>query len=167
MVDYKSIEIDTALLLETLRNMQSYRTLTSNDSSMSFPDPRDSLTLLYSGELMVESPEYRSALRAVSQIVGSDGGVSKPKLTIQELEGVITPEVGPYDGDCVQRRRSVSRRQNGVTWRVISELLKFGFSTELESVDERMKSAIMFNRVHGFGKIRSLALYVWTCSRIC
>ena len=108
MVDYKSIEIDTALLLETLRNMQSYRTLTSNDSSMSFPDPHDSLTLLYTGELMVESPEYRSALRAVSQIVGSDGGVSKPKLTIQELEGVITPEVGAPDKDCVQRRRNVS-----------------------------------------------------------
>ena len=34
-VDYKSIEIDTALLLETLRNMQSYRRLTPNDSSTS------------------------------------------------------------------------------------------------------------------------------------
>ena len=47
-----------------------------------------------------------------------------------------------------------------MTWRVISELLKFGFSTELESVDDAMRSAIMFNRVNGFGKIRSLALYV-------
>jgi hypothetical protein len=34
-VDYKSIELDTALLLETLRNMKSYRNLTPNDSSMS------------------------------------------------------------------------------------------------------------------------------------
>jgi hypothetical protein len=33
MLDYKSIEIDTALLLETLRNMQSYRRLTPNDTS--------------------------------------------------------------------------------------------------------------------------------------
>jgi hypothetical protein len=38
MVDYKSIEIDTALLLETLRNMQSYRRLTPNDSSTSKPN---------------------------------------------------------------------------------------------------------------------------------
>lgn len=45
--------------------------------------------------LMIESPEYRSALRAVSQVSGADGGVSKPKLTIEELEGVITPEVCP------------------------------------------------------------------------
>jgi hypothetical protein len=43
--------------------------------------------------LIVESPEYRSALRAVSQVSGADGGVSRPKLTIEELEGVITPEV--------------------------------------------------------------------------
>ena len=38
MVDNKSIEIDTALLLETLRNMQSYRRLTPNDSSTSRPN---------------------------------------------------------------------------------------------------------------------------------
>jgi len=38
MVDYKSIEIDTALLLETLRNMQSYRRLTPNDSSTFRPN---------------------------------------------------------------------------------------------------------------------------------
>jgi len=44
---------------------------------------------------MAESNEYRSALRAVSQVSGADGGVSKPKLTIDELEGVITPEVRP------------------------------------------------------------------------
>jgi hypothetical protein len=44
---------------------------------------------------MVESPEYRSALRAVSQVSGADGGVSRPKVTIEELEGVITPEVCP------------------------------------------------------------------------
>jgi hypothetical protein len=42
---------------------------------------------------MIESPEYRSSLRAVSQLSGADGGVSKSKLTIGELEGVITPEV--------------------------------------------------------------------------
>jgi hypothetical protein len=34
-------------------------------------------------------------LRAVSQVSGADGGVSRPKLTIEELEGVITPEVCP------------------------------------------------------------------------
>jgi hypothetical protein len=44
---------------------------------------------------MVESNEYRSALRAVSQVSGADGGVSRPKLTIEELERVITPEVCP------------------------------------------------------------------------
>jgi hypothetical protein len=44
---------------------------------------------------MLESNEYRSALRAVSQVSGADGGVSRPKLTIEELEGVITPEVCP------------------------------------------------------------------------
>lgn len=50
---------------------------------------------------------------------------------------------------------------------MIHELLKFGFSTELESVGEQIKSAIMFNRVHGFGKIRSLALYVYPWSKVC
>jgi len=35
-------------------------------------------------------------LRAVSQSSGADGGVSKPRLTIEELEGVITPEVRPF-----------------------------------------------------------------------
>ena len=45
---------------------------------------------------MIEPNEYRSALRAVSQVSGADGGVSKPKLTIEELEGVITPEVCPF-----------------------------------------------------------------------
>jgi hypothetical protein len=50
---------------------------------------------------MVESNEYRSALRAVSQVSGADGGVSRPKLTIEELEGVITPEVCLFlSGQC-------------------------------------------------------------------
>jgi DNA polymerase beta len=48
--------------------------------------------------------------------------------------------------------------QNGVSWRIIHELLKFGFSTELESVTDETRAAIMINRVHGFGKIRALAL---------
>jgi hypothetical protein len=37
MVDYRNIQIDTAILLDTLRNMQSYRRLTPNDSSMYLP----------------------------------------------------------------------------------------------------------------------------------
>jgi hypothetical protein len=45
--------------------------------------------------LMEELPEYRSALRAVSQLSGADGGISKPTLTIGELEQVISPEVSP------------------------------------------------------------------------
>lgn len=145
--------------------MQSYRRLTPNDSSMSYRVTRDSSSIVQKdAELMIESPEYRSALRAVSQISGADGGISKPRLTIEELEGVITPEVHSLDSSSSSSTRSSldvgSWYKNGVTWRVISELLKFGFSTELESVDDQMKSAIIFNRVHGFGKVRSLALYV-------
>jgi DNA polymerase beta len=41
---------------------------------------------------------------------------------------------------------------------MIHEMLKYGFSTELESVTPEMKAAIMFNRVHGFGKVRALSL---------
>jgi hypothetical protein len=56
---------------------------------------------------MIESNEYRSALRAVSQVSGADGGVSRPKLTIEELEGVITPEVCPF---LIIHRRCRTRR---------------------------------------------------------
>lgn len=34
VTDYRDVQIDSAVLLETLRNMQSYRHLTPNDSSM-------------------------------------------------------------------------------------------------------------------------------------
>jgi hypothetical protein len=43
---------------------------------------------------MIEYPEYRASLRAVSQLSGADGGVSKPSLTVGELEGALSPEVG-------------------------------------------------------------------------
>jgi len=97
--DYGDVQIDTAVLLETLRNMQSYRHLTPNDSSMymsPFRTQRKCSHCIHKldWQLTAESPEYRSSLRAVSQLSGADGGVSKPKLTIRELEGVITPEVG-------------------------------------------------------------------------
>ena len=65
---------------------------------------------------MIESNEYRSALRAVSQVSGADGGVSRPKLTIEELEGVITPELCPFLNEFIEdiacdesrRRRKVA-----------------------------------------------------------
>lgn len=45
--------------------------------------------------------------------------------------------------------------QNGVTWRLIRELLEFGFSSELESLDEKEKAIVKFNRIHGLGKIKA------------
>jgi hypothetical protein len=62
--------------------------------------------------LIVESPEYRSALRAVSQISGADGGVSRPKLTIEELEGVITREVCPFLIDIVDDDEEEDREED-------------------------------------------------------
>jgi hypothetical protein len=59
---------------------------------------------------MVESNEYRSALRAVSQVSGADGGVSRPKLTIEELEGVITPEVCPLFMDSSKISHAMRRK---------------------------------------------------------
>lgn len=105
---------------------------------------------------MVEYPEYRASLRAVSQLSGADGGVSKPSLTVGELEGALSPEVCPTSA---LSSESCLIHQNGVSWRIIHELLKYGFSTELESVTDEQRAAIMINRVHGFGKIRALALY--------
>jgi hypothetical protein len=50
-------------------------------------------------------------LRAVSQVSGADGGVSRPKLTIEELEGVITPEVCPFPAVFVEKIQKDRRRR--------------------------------------------------------
>jgi DNA polymerase beta len=54
----------------------------------------------------------------------------------------------------LRSRRSLTP-QNGVTWRLIQELLDYGFSTELESLDGAQRAEVLFNRVHGFGIVRS------------
>lgn len=67
--------------------------------------------------LRIESPEYRSALRAVSQISGADGGVSKPKLTIEELESVITPEVSSlFSGVPHEGKGGEPQQEKGKRW---------------------------------------------------
>lgn len=83
------MEVDTALLLETLRNMQSYRNLTPSAKRRSTTKSRGRRP----SDICLEYPEYRASLRAVSQLSGADGGVSKPSLTIGELEGALSPEV--------------------------------------------------------------------------
>lgn len=60
---------------------------------------------------MIEYPEYRASLRAVSQLSGADGGVSKPSLTVGELEGALSPEVSLINHPVqVSRLLTVSER---------------------------------------------------------
>jgi len=38
---------------------------------------------------------------------------------------------------------------------LIRELIELGFSSELENLDDQDKAVVMFNRVHGIGKIKA------------
>jgi hypothetical protein len=59
MLDYKSIEIDTALLLETLRNIQSYRRLTPNDSSTFRPNRNTSSLMIRVADSRIKRVQER------------------------------------------------------------------------------------------------------------
>ncbi|WVW81337.1 hypothetical protein I302_103328 [Kwoniella bestiolae CBS 10118] len=87
-----------------------------------------------------KSTDYRDALRSISLLAGPDGGVSRPVLKLKDIEGVLSDE-------------------NGVTWRLIRDIIEHGLVPELEGLDERWKAMVMINRVHGFGK-KKAELYV-------
>ncbi|EIW73236.1 hypothetical protein TREMEDRAFT_25387, partial [Tremella mesenterica DSM 1558] len=43
--------------------------------------------------------------------------------------------------------------QNGVSWRVIHDILKYGLVPQLEELTEEMRATVAFNRVHAIGNI--------------
>nr|XP_018266221.1 uncharacterized protein I303_00194 [Kwoniella dejecticola CBS 10117]OBR88379.1 hypothetical protein I303_00194 [Kwoniella dejecticola CBS 10117] len=83
-----------------------------------------------------KSADFRDALRCISLLAGPDGGKSRPELKLKDIEGVLSDE-------------------NGVTWRLIRHLIEDGLVPELEALDEKWKAMVMFNRVHGFGKVKA------------
>ncbi|WWC85402.1 uncharacterized protein L201_000265 [Kwoniella dendrophila CBS 6074] len=83
-----------------------------------------------------KSADYRDALRSISLLAGPDGGMSRPELKLKDIEGVLSDE-------------------NGVTWRLIRDLLEHELVPELENLDDKWKAMVMFNRVHGFGKVKA------------
>ncbi|OCF42147.1 hypothetical protein I317_03998 [Kwoniella heveanensis CBS 569] len=85
-----------------------------------------------------KSADFRDSLRSISLLAGPDGGITKPNLKLKDIEAVLSDE-------------------NGVTWRLIRHLIEHGLVPELEALDDKWKAMVMFNRVHGFGKIRAAA----------
>ncbi|WWC67248.1 uncharacterized protein I206_101155 [Kwoniella pini CBS 10737] len=83
-----------------------------------------------------KSSDFRDALRCISLLSGPDGGKSKPFLKLKEIESVLSDE-------------------NGVTWRLIRNLIEDGLVPGLEALDAKWKSMVMFNRIHGFGKVKA------------
>ncbi|WWD22757.1 hypothetical protein CI109_107250 [Kwoniella shandongensis] len=84
------------------------------------------------------SADFRDSLRSISLLAGPDGGVTKPDLKVTDIEKVLSDE-------------------NGVTWRLIRNLVEHGLVPELENLDDMWKAMVRFNRVHGFGKVRAKA----------
>ncbi|RXK34869.1 hypothetical protein M231_07887 [Tremella mesenterica] len=78
-------------------------------------------------------PDYRAGLRAVFLLAGSDPA-ARPTLTVGDLENVLSTE-------------------NGVSWRVIHDILKYGLVPQLEELTEEMRATVAFNRVHAIGNI--------------
>ena len=37
--------------------------------------------------------EYKNGLRSISLLAGADGGISKPTMTVREIEKILSPEV--------------------------------------------------------------------------
>ncbi|WVQ64373.1 uncharacterized protein L199_002536 [Kwoniella botswanensis] len=83
-----------------------------------------------------KSTDYRDALRSISLLAGPDGGISRPSLRLKDIESVLSDE-------------------NGVTWRLIRDIIEHGLVPELEGLDEKWKAMVKINRVHGFGKIKA------------
>nr|XP_019006078.1 uncharacterized protein I203_01400 [Kwoniella mangroviensis CBS 8507]OCF69539.1 hypothetical protein I203_01400 [Kwoniella mangroviensis CBS 8507] len=83
-----------------------------------------------------ESTDYRDALRSISLLAGPDGGISRPSLRLKDIESVLSDE-------------------NGVTWRLMRDIIEHGLVPELEGLDEKWKAMVKINRVHGFGKIKA------------
>ncbi|KAK8844691.1 hypothetical protein IAR55_006540 [Kwoniella newhampshirensis] len=86
-----------------------------------------------------KSADFRDSLRSIALLAGPNGGLSNPELKLKEIEGVLSDE-------------------NGVTWRLIRNLIEDGLVPELENLDDKWKAMVKFNRIHGFGKVRAKAL---------
>jgi len=43
--------------------------------------------------ISTDSIEYKNGMRALSQVAGPDGGISRPVLSIRDIEAVLSDEV--------------------------------------------------------------------------
>ncbi|ORY23556.1 hypothetical protein BCR39DRAFT_561926 [Naematelia encephala] len=75
---------------------------------------------------------FKPALKAV-ELAALDG---QDSVSISEILANLSPE-------------------NDIVWGVIYQLLKHGLTPEIDALNDEQRAAVLFNRVHGFGRVKA------------